>query len=184
MGLNFAPMMDPQTPSDDALVDLRELARRDARMQGRRALAAMPRLAAALAEAPGERQAQWSLHGFVQVLPGGGSQPMAELEVRAVLALQCQRCLRTVEVPVDEHALFRLVDVEPELSMDELEAQDEALCATAPVDLHALVEDQLILALPLVPMHASCAPPAAPDASVDTSVDTSPFAVLQRLRPR
>ncbi len=174
-------MTDEESLADSIPVDLRALARRDARISGRSALAAMPRLAAALHEAPGARQAQWTLHGSLRALPGGGSQPMAELTVRAVLPLQCQRCLRTVEEPIDERALFRLVDVEPELSDEELEAEDEALCADAPVVLRELVEDQLILALPLVPMHAACEPPAAPEPA-DASPDASPFAVLQRLR--
>ena len=176
-------IMQHPTQPDDSEVDLRELARRAAELHGSRALADMPRLAASLGEAPGARQARWRLRAFCRPLAGGGQQPMAELEVRAELPLQCQRCLQTVALPIVDRALFRLVDVEPALTEEELEAEDEALCVAEPIDLLALVEDQLILALPLVPMHPACAAPAPP-LGTDAAAAESPFAVLGRLKQR
>ena len=162
-------------------VDLRELARRGAVLDGSFALASMSRLASALSEPAGVARVRWSLRAQLGAQPGGGAQPVAELEVDAEVPLQCQRCLATVRVPVVDRARFRLVDVEPELNAEELEAEDEALCAAAPVDLHELVEDQLLLALPLVPMHDSCPQPLAAPAG-GTVATPSPFAALARLK--
>ena len=162
-------------------VDLRELARRGAVLDGSFALASMSRLASALSEPAGVARVRWTLRAQLGAQPGGGAQPVAELEVDAEVPLQCQRCLATVRVPVVDRARFRLVDVEPELNAEELEAEDEALCAAAPVDLHELVEDQLLLALPLVPMHDSCPQPLRLPASEATSAP-SPFAALARLK--
>ena len=162
-------------------VDLQELARRGAELEGRFALASMPRLTAALSEAAAAGQVRWTLRAQLRPLPGGGVQPIAELDVDAELPLQCQRCLSTVRTPVADRAVFRLVETEPELSDEELEADDEALCAAAPVDLHGLVEDQLLLALPLVPMHDACPQPLAPP-SRESAAAPSPFAVLARLK--
>ena len=56
-------------------------------------------------------------------------------------------------------------------------------------DLHALVEDELLLALPLVPMHDTCPQPvvmaagAIDDASnADAPPRKNPFAELARLK--
>ncbi len=162
-------------------VDLHEMARRGAELEGDFALAPMPRLATALSESAGDARVRWVLRAQLRGLPGGGTQPIAELEVEAELPLQCQRCLSTVRVPVVDHARFRLVDVEPELSDAELEGDEEALCAAAPLDLRELVEDQLILALPLVPMHDSCPQPLA---APPQELSPSPFAALARLKQR
>ena len=165
----------------ESRVDLNELARRGAELEGDFALAPMARLATALSDPAGDTRVRWVLRAQLRSLAGGGTQPIAELEVEAELPLQCQRCLSTVRVPVVDRARFRLVDVEPELSDAELEADEEALCAAAPLDLRALVEDQLILALPLVPMQDSCPQPLAAPAQEPAP---SPFAALARLKQR
>ena len=162
-------------------VDLLELARRGAELEGRFALAPMARLTPALSEPAGDAGVRWVLRAQLRRLPGGGTQPIAELEVEAELPLQCQRCLGTVRVPVLDRARFRLVEVEPELSDEELEAEEEALCADAPLDLRELVEDQLILALPLVPMHERCPQPLAAPTHEPAP---SPFAALAQLKQR
>jgi uncharacterized protein len=163
-------------------VDLYALARRGAQLEGDFALASMSRLASALSEPAASARVRWTLRAALRQLPGDGTQPSAELEVAAEVPLQCQRCLGTVRVPVVDRARFRLVDVEPELSDDELEADDEALCAADPVDLRELVEDQLLLALPLVPMHDACPQPLAAPVSDEAIAATSPFAALARLK--
>jgi uncharacterized protein len=62
---------------------------------------------------------------------------------------------------------------------DELENDEvDALEVEPLTDLLALVEDELLLSLPLVPRHDDCEPPVK--AGVDEEI--SPFAVLRQLR--
>ncbi len=92
--------------------------------------------------------------------------------------------------PIDEKVDFRLVANEPELTQAELEAEDEALPATEPVNVLDLIEDQLILALPIVPMHEHCpqgagAEPAHASPVGEEAVERQhPFAHLRELMDR
>jgi uncharacterized protein len=66
-----------------------------------------------------------------------------------------------------------------ELPENELENDAvDALEVEPLTDLLALVEDEVLLAMPLVPRHENCEPPVK--AGVDDEI--SPFAVLRQLR--
>ena len=72
----------------------------------------------------------------------------------ANLKLVCQRCLSAVQVPVDDEFHIVLIDAEAEL--DQLSDDQDAVIADATrLELSWLLEEQLLLALPLVPAHAS-----------------------------
>jgi uncharacterized protein len=119
-------------------------------------LAGFPRLADQLAR-PGAR-ARGSLS-----VARERRVPVVEVEVHARLPLTCQRCLGVVEVPVDSSARVAIV---PDLAAaDALDADlDPHLAADGKLALRDLVEEQLLLALPLVPRHeddAQCEPVGA-----------------------
>jgi uncharacterized protein len=70
------------------------------------------------------------------------------------LQLVCQRCLSPVQVPVDDE--FHVVLIGSEDEMDQLPEQQDAIVADAArLELGWLVEEQLLLAMPLVPTHAN-----------------------------
>jgi uncharacterized protein len=74
----------------------------------------------------------------------------------ANLRLVCQRCLGAVQVPVDDE--FHVVLIDSEAEMDQLPDEQEAVIVDATrLELSWLLEEQLLLALPLVPTHASTA---------------------------
>jgi uncharacterized protein len=112
--------------------------------------------------------------------------------VRALLRLQCQRCLDAVEIPVDipiELALIRRDEDAPELPdhLDPWLVTDERL---NPVDV---VEEELLLAIPTIPRHSracGAAPagdalrPSPGDADAEQDERRRPFAVLADLMPR
>ncbi len=171
-------------------LNLREFARGGRALDGSVALEALPRLAASLQAQPRELrelQAQWSLQGGVRRRADGGDEEWVRLRVGARLPLGCQRCLQPVLQQVDDEVTLRLVDEEPRLDAAEIESDEEAYLAREPVDVLQLVEEQLILALPLVPMHQECpqplpgADPRLPGADAAGS-PASPFAVLGALR--
>lgn len=72
--------------------------------------------------------------------------------VRAGLLLQCQRCLDVMRHEVDVPVSLALVWREAEIPS--LPSRYEALVTgTTATDLHELVEEELLLALPLVARH-------------------------------
>ena len=68
------------------------------------------------------------------------------------------------------------------------ESEDDVLELPPRLDLHALVEDELILALPLVPRHerlpGAAARAGGTDAPEDDAPAPHPFAALAALRRR
>jgi uncharacterized protein len=99
--------------------------------------------------------------------------------------LQCQRCLQPVDVPLEVDRAFRFVRGEDAAAALDAEADDDVLELTRGFDLRDLVEDELLLALPLVPRHRDCTVPRpAPDDAPPTTAEAHPFAVLAALKRR
>lgn len=71
-----------------------------------------------------------------------------------VAKLTCQRCLQAVDVPLNDE--FKLVVVPDEAAeLEEAVDYEPVVADPKRLDLHALAEDQALLALPLVPRHES-----------------------------
>lgn len=98
-------------------------------------------------------------------------RPVAQVEVRSRVPLRCQRCLRPVWVDIDVSSQVRLVtdpaqagEAEPgEGDDDGLESSgaEPTLAPEGRVVLRDLVEEEILLAAPLVPRHedvAGCGP--------------------------
>lgn len=163
-----------------------DFARMEGELHGAVPLSALSRLRGLLASDTGA-PVEWTLRGFQRERVGMRPQSMAALRVRARLGLICQRCLQEMIQEVDDTVEFRLVVEEPPLTLEELEAEDEALPAENPVDVLELIEDQLILSLPLAPMHTVCPhsqaaeQSAAPPDAAAQEERQHPFANLRAL---
>jgi len=109
-------------------------------------LSSLPRLAPLLASEQG------SAHAQLRFARERG-QPVAEVVVQARVPLRCQRCLGPVWQTVDESSKVWLV-TDP-ARIDDLEMGIEPiLAAEGRIALRDLVEEELLLAVPLVPRHA------------------------------
>lgn len=101
---------------------------------------------------------QCSTEGLEYQLRGGktsNGKPCLRVSVRGSLQLPCQRCLDPLEVSI-------AVDVELQLagSLREIAAADDdidRLLGARRTDVAELVEDEVLLALPMVPRHEACA---------------------------
>lgn len=79
-------------------------------------------------------------------------RPLVRGEISGTVQLKCQRCLRPMAHPVQEEVDVLLVSTEAEL--DALpESQDAVVTDTHRFEVSALVEEQLLLSLPLIAMH-------------------------------
>jgi uncharacterized protein len=80
---------------------------------------------------------------------------------------------------------FRFVRNEDEAARLDEESEDDVLALPARLDLQALLEDELILALPIVPRHALCPEPLPLPAAEPLDEEApapNPFAALAALR--
>ena len=148
---------------DPARLDVRGFARDGAQLAGHSLVTAWPRLneeqypdSGSSAMAP----VHWRLSGQVKELRGGAHQTWLRVEAETTLRLICQRCLEPMGQALVVDRLFRFVSSE-QVAMDEDDqAEEDLLVASQAFDAMALIEDELILALPLVPRHPECLPPA------------------------
>ena len=146
------------------------------------ALADMPRLGAMLLDRTGEVRVELEFgtdaHG-VRFIAG---------RVETKLVLECQRCLEPMELPLGLD--FRLGVVGGQQEAERLPEGCEPLvvedgAAGRRVSLAALVEDELLLALPIVPRHedtASCTQYRAEDSPRTQEPRDNPFAALAKLK--
>lgn len=103
---------------------------------------------------------RWALRGECRERVGAVPDVWLQVEAQAVGRLECQRCLQAVEVPLAITTRFRFVRDEAAAEAEDLEAEEDVLALSRAFDAQALIEDELLLALPLVPLHATCTPPA------------------------
>jgi uncharacterized protein len=101
------------------------------------------------------------------------------LRLGGSLKLRCQRCLETVVEPLQIASRFLLVPPGQPWPDDEL-AEDgfDAIAAEMEMALLPLIEDEVLLALPIAPRHQVCEMPAA---HIE-QMEPSPFAVLGKLK--
>jgi uncharacterized protein len=161
-------------------VDPRKLADRGATLEGEVSLASLLRLCDPLADNSGSVRAKFTF----------GRDEQKAVVIRSVIDVEvkmvCQRCLELVALPIHSECEYAVVkegtaiELQPK-GYDVLEMGEE------PLDLLALVEDELLLALPIVPTHNTnfCQQPAGldePESSEDEVTRSNPFSVLAQLK--
>jgi len=93
-----------------------------------------------------------------------GGLAVAAVEVSGAVPLVCQRCLALMSWPIEGSALVALIAAESQA--DEVPEHLELVWAPGGrVSLRDLLEEELLLCLPIVPLHAD-ASACAPDAGV------------------
>lgn len=159
-----------------------QLARSGRSLQGQIPVAWMWRLAETLCSTAGEI--------VIDLRFGRGDHGCLCIQgtIQGELQLVCQRCLEPL--PWSANCEVRLGLIPTLESQERLEPGYEPLVAQedSPLSLVAMVEDELILALPIVPMHPESRCPKAdrsgaganPDLEADAK--ESPFAVLNNLK--
>jgi uncharacterized protein len=103
-------------------------------------------------------------------------KPGLHVDATGRVDLACQRCLEPVAVQVVAHAELELVASQREI--DGADDDIDRVLTSRSMAVSEMVEDEVILALPMVPTHDEC-PVAASDAG---SKRESPFAALAVLQ--
>jgi uncharacterized protein len=102
------------------------------------------------------------------------------IEVVGELHLKCQRCLDPLALPLDIKSRVLLVPSGapwPDESLEDDAA--DAIEALAEQPVASLIEEEVLLALPVVPRHESCVLPGGSD---HDNCAASPFAALAQLK--
>jgi uncharacterized protein len=100
-----------------------------------------------------------------------------EIVLQGTCNLRCQRCLGEFSYPLELTAHLRLL---PADKLEQMDADDEdAIEATSQLDVLALIEDEVLLALPFAPKHPqeACSAPLK-----DLQQSANPFSVLAVLK--
>jgi uncharacterized protein len=113
----------------------------------------------------------------------------------ASIPLVCQRCMGVVDTPLEVDQWYRFVATEDIAMAEDDESEEDLLVMEPQFDLLAVLEDELLMALPLVPMHDEC--PVAPrmqagedalaseaGAAGQKDEKPNPFAVLAQLKKK
>lgn len=168
-------------------LDVAAFIKANAVMEGQDPLTAFERLTQE-AQAPVDgMHVSWYAEGEHVQETGGAGHLWLHLEVDAQVPMICQRCLGVVQVPLQVSRSFLFVKDESTAEALDDEVEEDVLAISKDFNLRELVEDELLMALPLVPMHETC-PQSIPMASSDIDFEqantdkTNPFAVLAGLR--
>lgn len=139
-------MLSGQLPKS---FDPRKLARQDLQFEGTLALNQFDQLVAGLADTQGEVKV------FLHFYMSEDHRVALQGHVETNLKMVCQRCLDVAELPV--YAELNLMGVLNDEQAKALPAEYEPLfLQEEPIELIPLIEEELLLSLPIVPYH----PPA------------------------
>lgn len=146
MALSCAIMLNAQLPKHPKHIAPRKFAQHGYKLSGRMAIGELERLAEMLSGTKAE--VSFSLDFFM----GDRRCPMIAGEIEAELPMRCQRCLGVVCVKIQ--TAFNLAVVWSEEQAKALPKDVDPLILEEDVaDLQQLVEDELLLSVPLVASH-------------------------------
>jgi uncharacterized protein len=112
----------------------------------------------------------------------GESPDLLDLTLKGVVQMKCQRCLGAMAESIDASYRFQFVkDEETAQAQDEAQDEVDTLVHSRQFDLHELIEDEMLMALPFVSLHEIC-PEAGAAAFLPTDAKSNPFAVLKNLK--
>jgi len=154
-------------------IDSLDFARRGGELSGEVPMAELPRMADILADLSGK--VSYVLQGFT----GKDGKPQLALALDGKCNLRCQRCLNALPYPIKLVSKLRLVS-EGEMEGTDIEDDEvDNIPAEKHLDVLALLEEELLLSLPIAPKHGSGECEIAVEG---LNRSNNPFAVLAGLK--
>jgi uncharacterized protein len=172
-------------------LDVRAFAQAEAKLQAVEPLALFERLSEeTMPTADLAASVSWQAWGELRSAADGREPAVwLRLQAQAVVPLSCQRCLGAVDTALEIDRWFRFVADEATAEREDDDCEEDVLALEPRPSLHELLEDELLMALPLVPMHDTCPQPlvmrtgdAAGSSEADAAPRKNPFAELAKLK--
>ena len=163
-------------------LDIWALAQSGALIEGEQTVAELARLQSACADqAP--QPVRWRLQGLLRPGPDGRDQPWMLLQIEAELPLSCVRCLHPVNQVFRIEREFRFVADEATALAEDEDSLEDLLALTPPLDGLNLIEDELLMDMPILPKHDNCKSEYLQTNDVGESEEKAkPFAALAQWR--
>ena len=160
-------------PVAGVVIDCLEFARAGGVLERRVGLDALPRLADLLSTTAG------SLSIRLEGWRDGEGKSWLQLAITGELVLCCQRCLGGVKLPLAIESRLQLIAPGEDWPDDDLvDDSGDAIAADKVLPVLSLIEDEVLLALPIAPRHGQCQLPQANAGEQESS----PFAMLAALK--
>jgi len=165
---------------EQLVIEPARFAREGRQLKGTLELGALPRLSEAV-EA-GSEDVVYEVRGYVTTK----GHAALHLSVGASVGLACQRCLERLEQRLESQRDIVLVPGADQFAQPDDEAElEDVIPEVARLDVRELVEDELLLAMPLAPHHdegVCVAPASGASHMTEPSTSESPFSVLRTLK--
>lgn len=113
---------------------------------------------------------RWQVAGRPVPQRVGAPQLWLDLEAEAALDMECQRCLHPVRERMTVSRSIRFARDEAEAAKLDADSDDDVLAISRQFHLLELIEDELIMAQPIVPRHDEC--PTDVDAVMSDETET------------
>lgn len=153
-------------------IDSLDFAIKGRELSGEMPVADMSRLADMLATTDG--RISYVLRG----LTDKDGNPMLELSLNGLCHLRCQRCLRSMDYPIQSVSRLMLAEELPENELSE--DHFDSISPDSSLDVAGLIEDEILLGLPFAPKHEEGACQAETEGLQQGS--GNPFEVLRSLK--
>ena len=153
-------------------------------------ISALPRLAEEASSIDPGDGFHWQIKTHFVDSPGSEPQQILELAVKGRIHLVCQSCLQDCGLDLAQESRFVMVATEAEADAFQMEDdQQEPLVASQHYDLLSLIEDEILLSLPLIPKHSegACQPHASSFGAGGEAADVlekpqNPFNILKNMK--
>jgi len=129
----------------------------------------------------------WDLRGEEIKTEDGENQIWLHLNASTQVTLTCQRCLTPAIFDLEVSRNFRFVANEQIALAQDDENEEDLLALDRRFNSLGLIEDELIMSLPIVPRHPSCHNTYLESLAAENAQSTeferpNPFAVLEQLK--
>lgn len=168
-------------------LDLKAFAQSSGHIEGHDLLSNYQRLLEETQGQGADRLLNWAARGELRSNEAGVDQIWLHLSAAVSLPLTCQRCLAPADIDVTVNRSFRFVDSEELAEEQDEEAQEDVLAISREFKLAELIEDEILMEMPLVPRHDVCPGDvkltvADPDFDAALTQKRNPFEVLAKLK--
>ena len=147
-------------------------------LAGQLDVSSLPRLAALLADTSGSVAFELSFsrsdNGTVRITGA----------ISTEVQLLCQRCLQPMAVTVNSPVSFAMTGTRPGDAAAPVTDAEPLVLEDHRIHLGTFVEDEILLGLPMVPMHAPEQCPAAADVDRAGREHNRPFEILKALKSK